>query len=54
MRKQKPEVVMLKNRIEKGKNDRNNNKVAVRECFENKGCNKTFKRYAGSYEANEK
>ena len=45
---------MLKSRIGKAKNDRNNNKVITRKHFENKECNKTSKKSAGSYEARKK
>ena len=38
---------MLKNMIEKAKNDKNNNKSVTRECLEKKECNKTHKKIAG-------
>ena len=54
MRKQKPEVVMLKNRIEKVKHNRNNNKVSKCEHLKKKECHKTLKQSTGSYKVRAK
>ena len=48
------EVAMLKNRVEKIKNNRSNDKVTSCECFEKKECGEALNRHVGSHEASKK